>query len=68
MEVYTDFGFTNIDVKIALRPDNRIGSDAVWDEAEEALRGALRSCGVSWTELPPVDLVCYCRGRRFRGW
>ena len=52
MEVYADFGFTNIDVKLALRPDNRIGADEVWDEAEEALRTALRACGVSWTELP----------------
>ncbi len=52
MEVYADFGFTNIDVKLALRPDNRIGADEVWDEAEEALRSALRVCGVSWTELP----------------
>jgi threonyl-tRNA synthetase len=52
MEVYKDFGFTNIDVKIALRPDNRIGADDVWDEAEEALRAALRNCGVQWTELP----------------
>ena len=52
MEVYKDFGFTNIDVKIALRPDNRIGTDEVWDEAEEALRAALRDCGVEWTELP----------------
>ncbi|WP_426194111.1 threonine--tRNA ligase [Massilia sp. DWR3-1-1] len=52
MEVYKDFGFTNIDVKIALRPDNRIGADEVWDEAEEALRAALRDCGVQWTELP----------------
>jgi threonyl-tRNA synthetase len=52
MEVYADFGFENIDVKIALRPESRIGSDEVWDQAEEALRSALRSCGVSWTELP----------------
>jgi threonyl-tRNA synthetase len=52
MQVYDDFGFENIDVKIALRPENRIGSDEVWDQAEEALRGALRSCGVEWTELP----------------
>ena len=52
MEVYGDFGFENIDVKIALRPDNRIGSEAVWDTAEEALRSALRACGVEWTELP----------------
>lgn len=52
MKVYDDFGFDNIDVKIALRPDNRIGSDEVWDQAEEALRSALRGCGVEWTELP----------------
>ncbi|MFZ3288232.1 MAG: threonine--tRNA ligase [Telluria sp.] len=52
MEVYGDFGFENIDVKIALRPDNRIGSSEVWDVAEEALRSALKVCGVSWTELP----------------
>ena len=52
MEVYDDFGFENIDVKIALRPDNRIGSEQVWDTAEEALRSALRACGVQWTELP----------------
>ena len=52
MQVYDDFGFANIDVKIALRPDNRIGSDEVWDQAEEALRSALRGCGVEWTELP----------------
>jgi threonyl-tRNA synthetase len=50
--VYDDFGFENIDVKIALRPDNRIGSEEVWDVAEEALRSALRACGVQWTELP----------------
>ena len=52
MEVYDDFGFDNIDVKLALRPDNRIGDDDVWDMAEEALRAALRACGVQWTELP----------------
>ena len=52
MEVYGDFGFENIDVKIALRPDNRIGSEHVWDVAEEALRSALRACNVEWTELP----------------
>jgi len=52
MQVYDAFGFQNIDVKIALRPDNRIGSDETWDRAEEALRAALRVCGVTWTELP----------------
>ncbi|WP_329741082.1 threonine--tRNA ligase [Dyella sp. A6] len=52
MQVYGDFGFDNIALKIALRPDKRIGSDAVWDKAEEALRAALRSAGVEWEELP----------------
>src|SRR5471032_1494909 len=52
MEVYADFHFNNIDVKLALRPDNRIGTDEVWDEAEDALRSGLRACGVTWTELP----------------
>ena len=52
MQVYGDFGFTDIDIKLALRPDSRIGSDDVWDKAEEALRSALRVCGVTWTELP----------------
>ncbi|MES2126003.1 MAG: threonine--tRNA ligase, partial [Pseudomonadota bacterium] len=52
MEVYKDFHFENIDVKLALRPDNRIGTDEVWDKAEDALREGLRACGVTWTELP----------------
>ncbi|HET7267363.1 MAG TPA: threonine--tRNA ligase [Oleiagrimonas sp.] len=52
MQVYADFGFDNIDVKLALRPDDRIGDDAVWDKAEDALRDALRAAGVEWEELP----------------
>ncbi len=52
MKVYADFGFEHIFIKIALRPDNRIGSDQVWDTAEEALRAALRQCDVTWDELP----------------
>ena len=51
MKVYSDFGFTDIALKIALRPDNRIGDDEAWDRAEEALRSALRACGVTWEEL-----------------
>jgi threonyl-tRNA synthetase len=52
MRVYADFGFTEISIKIALRPENRIGSDETWDRAEETLRSALRACGVAWEELP----------------
>ena len=52
MKVYDDFGFENIQIKLALRPDNRIGTDEIWDKAEATLRTALRSCGVTWEELP----------------
>ncbi|RYD15042.1 MAG: threonine--tRNA ligase [Lysobacteraceae bacterium] len=52
MAVYAHFGFEEIDLKIALRPESRIGSDETWDKAEEALRAALRACGVEWQELP----------------
>lgn len=52
MQVYADFGFQDIALKIALRPDKRIGSDQVWDRAEDALRKALASAGVQWEELP----------------
>ncbi|WMW82189.1 threonine--tRNA ligase [Undibacterium cyanobacteriorum] len=52
MKVYDDFGFNNIAIKIALRPENRIGSDEIWDRAEETLRAALRNCGMTWEELP----------------
>jgi threonyl-tRNA synthetase len=50
--VYADFGFTQIAVKLALRPAKRIGEEEQWDRAEEALRGALRACGATWEELP----------------
>ena len=54
MQVYADFGFSDIGLKIALRPnpEKRIGSDEVWDKSEEALRSALRICRVKWQELP----------------
>jgi threonyl-tRNA synthetase len=52
MKVYADFGFDDIALKIALRPDKRLGSDEVWDRAEHALRAALGAAGVQWEELP----------------
>ena len=58
LEVYADFGFTDIQIKIALRPDPRLGDDATWDKAENALRTALRSCGVQWQELPGEGAFC----------
>jgi threonyl-tRNA synthetase len=38
-KVYTDFGFKNIIYKIATRPEQRIGSDEVWDKAEAGFDG-----------------------------
>jgi threonyl-tRNA synthetase len=52
LAVYKDFGFEDIAIRLSLRPEKRIGSDAVWDRAEGALRGALKACGVAWTDLP----------------
>lgn len=52
LKVYSDFGFEDIAIKIALRPEKRIGSDDVWDRAEDALRSALKTCDVEWQELP----------------
>lgn len=52
LAVYQHFGFEEIQIKIALRPEQRLGDDATWDKAEDALRAALRSCGVEWKELP----------------
>lgn len=52
MQVYGDFGFTDVALKIALRPEKRIGTDEIWDKAEASLRAALSVCGVEWQELP----------------
>ena len=52
LSVYKDFGFEDIAVRLALRPEKRIGSDEVWDRAEGGLRAALRACGMKWIEVP----------------
>ena len=50
--VYRDFGFTDVAVKLSLRPPKRAGSDDVWDRAEAGLREALSASGMQWEELP----------------
>ncbi|WP_374241731.1 threonine--tRNA ligase [Zoogloea sp.] len=50
--VYRDFGFTDVAVKLSLRPEKRAGSDEVWDKAEGGLREALAASGHQWEELP----------------
>jgi len=51
-EVYAAFDFKNVAVKLALRPEKRIGSDELWERAEGALRRALVASNVSFEELP----------------
>ncbi len=50
--VYRDFGFTDILYKVATRPENRVGSDALWDKAEHACMEALRRSGVEFVVSP----------------
>ena len=50
-KVYHDFGFDDVAVKLSLRPDQRAGSDEVWDKAEQGLREALAASGLAWEEL-----------------
>jgi len=45
-EVYDDFGFTDIKVKFSDRPEMRVGSDALWDKAEKALREPMEQMGI----------------------
>jgi threonyl-tRNA synthetase len=47
--IYRDFGFTDVGIKFADRPARRVGDDAVWDRAEAALEGAMRSLGLEYT-------------------
>src|SRR6478609_6697449 len=51
-QVYTDFGFTDILYKVATRPENRVGSDELWDKAEHAVMEALRRSGVDFVVSP----------------
>jgi threonyl-tRNA synthetase len=57
-KVYKDFGFSNIIYKIATRPAQRIGSDEVWDTAENALMESLRASGCEF-EISPGDGAFY---------
>jgi threonyl-tRNA synthetase len=51
-EVYEDFGFTEILYKLSTRPEQRVGSDEVWDKAEDALAQALDAKELKWDLLP----------------
>ena len=47
-KVYKHFGFEDIDIKLSTRPELRVGSDEVWDQAEAALATALDAKGIDW--------------------
>jgi len=51
-DVYRDFGFNEIIIKLSTRPEQRVGSDADWDKAEAALATALDTKGLKWDLLP----------------
>ena len=50
--VYADFGFTDMTYRLARRPDKRVGSDEVWDKAENALSDAMKEHNLTWEEAP----------------
>lgn len=51
-EVYQDFGFDELIVKLSTRPEKRIGSDAVWDKAEARLANVLMDKGIEFAYNP----------------
>ncbi len=56
--VYKDLGFEKFDIKLSTRPDVRVGSDEVWDKAEAALEGAIKSLGLPY-QINPGDGAFY---------
>ena len=52
LEIYKDFGFEDVKVRFADRPDTRAGSDEVWDKAEAALLEAVNEAGLEYTMTP----------------
>jgi threonyl-tRNA synthetase len=48
MSIYEDFGFEKVLIKLATRPEKRVGSDAVWDKAEKALIEAMTATGLPY--------------------
>lgn len=56
--VYKDFGFDEVIYKLSTRPENRVGSDEVWDRSEAALAQALDANGIDW-DLQPGEGAFY---------
>ena len=56
--MYRDFGFNQVKIKLSTRPEKRVGSDAIWDKAEQALELALNSKGLEF-EVDPGEGAFY---------
>ncbi|MBK8454840.1 MAG: threonine--tRNA ligase [Thiofilum sp.] len=52
LDIYREFGFDNVIIKLSTRPANRIGSDEIWDKLEGALASALNNLGMPYTLFP----------------
>ena len=52
LQVYADFGFTDVIMKLSTRPAKRVGSEELWDRAEKALADALDASGLEWEYQP----------------
>jgi threonyl-tRNA synthetase len=57
-EVYRDFGFDEVLIKLSTRPEKRVGSDQIWDKSEKSLEDALNARGLEW-ELQPGEGAFY---------
>ncbi|MFN6960617.1 MAG: threonine--tRNA ligase [Rhodocyclaceae bacterium] len=52
LDIYKDFGFSDVRIKLSTRPDKRIGSDETWDKLEAALSNALEHMGMAYELFP----------------
>mgnify|MGYP000577171756 CR=1 FL=1 len=52
LDIYKDFGFEDVIIKLSTRPEKRIGSDEVWDKLENALVNALQAMGLDYVLYP----------------
>ena len=50
--VYRDFGFDEVILRLSTRPEKRVGSDDLWEDAEQSLKEALKATGLPWELMP----------------
>ena len=57
-KIYSDLGFNDFDIKLSTRPENRVGSDEIWDKAEKSLEDAIKQLGLDY-EIDEGDGAFY---------